>query len=178
MRLALGLPQICAQGAHNRQYSGFQYLRRKALKRDDQHGSALKELFWVTIYDKDSAMRAAKRGAIAVWIFAPFVLFGVAGMLFSTPDPSFFDYAVYVVPATVLIYVGVMVKRCNRIAALIVLTMFIALFAGPAVFYLRDDLVSGWGWLSFLPSIILLLLAVNGVRGSFAFHSFASDGEH
>lgn len=149
------------------------------MKRDDQQGSALKELFWLTIHDKDSAMRAAKRGAIAVWVIAIVVLlFGVTGMLFTTPNPSFFDFAVYVAPAAVMIYVGVMVKRCNRIAALIVLTIVLSQFAGSLFFVLRDSFVFGWGLLVYLPQIILLLLAINGVRGSFAFHTFAGDGGH
>jgi len=117
---------------------------------------------WPKIYSKATATGAAKDGALAA-----FFVSGVTGLfallsifrVFTLASPLSF------VDAVVFAFLGFMVRRMSRTAAVAGLALFVVerVFGGIA-----HGVNAGIGVLA----IVLLFAFISGVRGTFAYHHY------
>jgi hypothetical protein len=131
---------------------------------------------WPKITDMKSAGEAAKFGAYAAWWEAISITFVGGYMIyygkeFSTGKPFIiedsgeliFISVIFAAAIALIIMIGFWVYRCNRVWSILVLL--------GIIFEVASKTVNNPGR-GIVISILVLLLAISGVRGSFAFHNF------
>jgi hypothetical protein len=116
---------------------------------------------WPKIYNRTTAMAAAKEGA-----WAAFLIAGITGAvaLLSVFGLSALASPWSLVDAAVAAFLGIMMRRMSRLAAVAMLVLFF----GSRVYAMAQGISSGTG----VMSVALLLLFVSAVRGTFAYHRF------
>jgi len=133
------------------------YLKEKA-----ENSSWWRRSYWPVIYDSESARKAGKAGTLASVFFAGWqVLFAFLSIF----NISNFNDASGLVDAGIFAFLGFMIRRMSRVAAVIALVIFVAerVYTGT-VYGIR----AGIG----VVAIFWLLAFISGVRGTFAYHHY------
>jgi hypothetical protein len=132
--------------------------------------------FWPKITDLESALTACRRGAWGAWwavasmviVAAVIAVIGVNVLsgeeldLTTQADIGMFVVAGIALAAGIVV-IGVLTRKGNRVAAILLLCLMVAEVVYGAA--------SGTGRASVL-GLMMAALALNGVRGSFAYHMY------
>jgi hypothetical protein len=129
--------------------------------------SRLKEQLWPGIRDRESARKSAIRGFAAAFAHFAGALAFAAWTFFKTP---FFgvNAAKFLIVAAIFGAVALGFWRLSRVAAVAGLTFF---FLDP-IWWLQYDRSAAYTVRTFALTIVLGLMFVHGIRGTFAYHKF------
>ena len=155
-------------------------LSEKGPQNQPKPAQPFKRVFWPEIYDRATAEGTAKYGAYTAWFMAAsIVVLGIVA-IWTGKDPSgeivtFANaggWTIYIATNAALvaslILAGFFCYRANRIAAIGTVAL--------VVLELSSKMVNQSGRGMFL-SAVLLLFAISGVRGAFAFARFRAQSD-
>lgn len=127
------------------------------------------QFLFPSITDEHSARRAAFQGAIVAWFFACSTLFR-SGMRIAYTEHPELNLEIYVPTilfiALALAYIGYKASRMSRVAASLIFAIQFTEI-GARVF------LGSMGFGLFI-SVVMLLLAANGIRGAFAYEKLTA----